>query len=1781
MKKKMAMLLALCLMFQIFTGGSLAAYGAETEYDAGAAEEGSSSDAVYADGVLEEGNPARTAAQGLLEAEIRASRLFPFQGKVSVTVSEDGARKGEKELAFEAGAQQGEGSVTQAARFDLPSGEYLVKVRTPGFADYAQTVSIEDGWMSKILVCPVKVETGSMAEAGWIRPGDLNQDGIVDQKDADAAMAAARSGSGGADVNGDGKTDLADVQAVAQSMGASRISGTEKLAIVQSAQAAEGTAAEGSLEGFLGGASSLALKPADAGVPISEENPVGMEFVLAKEDALAKPLSGIVIHTPEVTGADGGAQSEIADGSATVVYLDGDGKEQQETFSLSGGQAPETGRAKTSDTKSGASSGKERQGTGPAEAYVVSRLVKSVRAGARAIAGADGSIVLNLGTQVAVKRVTIRITGTRKTEPLVNIAKVEFVNNMEDYIPAPKLDIPTLNVPVAQDASLTASWDRQNNITGYEVCVTGPVKDQAGDETQIVRVSNTQHRISSINNKKLMNFAKYKLKVRSVNGDWHSPWSNEQTGEPKPGSIPEPVDNVKAEGSYRSIRVSWKNMDDANGYMVYYKKAQEDDARYRPVIEGFTPAVDGKGRLNATNYTIGGLEDGVAYTVYVIGWNDLGWGRPSLVSKAETKLMSVPSLPKYKLLNTSNGEGKVSAHIADATYGGSGGARMIGSPLDQKAGSALGLVDNDYGSYWVKEDWDDGVAYPSSNLSKGFAITLDQDYQINYITFAAADQKVALRYARIGYWNQERPSERQSVGARLISKLDADGYPYYIIKLDETVKMNKVHICLGRDSSRAAMMVGEVHFHQYDSLEDDIMGLYEDEMHTTLRDDVTEATIDALLERLETKDEASGEKHPLYQELLLELKTAREILGSNLEEAFAVDNTITARKDGHLGFGGLNAWQPLGKTANAGDTLLVYVGHNALRTGDSANLQLVFTQQHAEAGAFASSVGLKVGRNEITVPKIASTDCERGGQLYIAYTGNSASDQYAVRISGGSNIPVLNLYGKTGGERTEAIRAYVLELESYAASLEAAHGTAHAGTKNEAYAYDPKNCVLNATDIMMREMMYSLPATQIWAGIKNAADKVEKLDLALTAMERTMNLFYQHKGLSDAAGSVRGNNALPAQHLNIRYMRMFAGAFMYASGNHIGIEWDSATLASGPNDWSGFGWGIAHEIGHNINQGSYAVAEVTNNYFAQLLTGKTRYTYDNVYKKVTSGTTGRASNVFTQLAMYWQLHLAFDDSSDDKKMFDDYEEMFGNLFFARVDTYSRNPAKAPKPGLSLNGGSEQNLMRLSCAAAEKNILSFFERWGMTPDDATKEYASQFETEEKALCYVNEEARDYRVANPGEAGTVKDQDAVTSAAVTAKSNQAELVITTDQDAGLMLGYEISRSMTSNGVKKTEVVGFAPADPSGTTVYVDTVTSIDNRVMEYEVRAVDKYLNYSNPMQAGSVKIQTEGILDKSMWTADTNLVSEDDAQILPDEEDPDSGYDASVPGSVEAKKENSIVKIFDGDRTEAGTYTGACEDAAQITVDMGKVQEIDALKYDGDALAGVTAEVSEDGAVWTTVKENVSLSAGESKIWFDAVREEAREDFIGTYSARYVRLTAPDAKNVRIREIDLCGPSGDNLEFMSAESGQPAIGILSADYAYGSKPEDVIPKGSLIFTGTYKGNPAYNVVVLYDMEGNVIGEKDGSVLSKQVILAKPPVNGNLGETSDGTWLYYIEPEQLDLASLQKAQSVRGELYRVDDAQTLEGERVVSDTQAVRIPDSIPEITLQGGTYEALD
>lgn len=763
-------------------------------------------------------------------------------------------------------------------------------------------------------------------------------------------------------------------------------------------------------------------------------------------------------------------------------------------------------------------------------------------------------------------------------------------------------------------------------------------------------------------------------------------------------------------------------------------------------------------------------------------------------------------------------------------------------------------------------------------------------------------------------------------------------------------------------------------------------------------------------------------------------------------------------------------------------------------------------------------------------------------------------------------------------ERLARAKAYVEELESFVGQMEATHREVHENSQNSQvkYAYSETDCILGASDILLDTMMISLPAKQILGGTGSgtAEQKAQKILGSMQAMEDMMYLFYQHKGLN--ASAPEALNQVPKGHLNIRYQRMFSGAFMYASGNHIGIEWGSApgmvsavpvTADSEGRYVSGsyFGWGIAHEIGHCINQGTYAIAEITNNYFAVLAqardnNGSVRFQYDNVYKKVTSGSKGMASNVFTQLGMYWQLHLAYDRGYN-YRTYADYAQQLDNLFFARVDTYARNAAKAPAPGniaLTLAGDRDQDLMRLACAAAEKNILEFFERWGMTPDQETRRYADQFPGETRAICYANDDARVYSLQGGTSSlnGTVEAVgDTVMSSVHTGRPNQVDFVLSSKGiPQADVLGYEIVRCMINGGETVKETVGFT-TDSS----FSDTVP-FNNRVVWYEVTVIDKYLNRSAAKTLEPIKIGDDGSLDKEFWTVSTqNLTASGQTQ--------GEGTDGSP---CEPEAENPADKMIDNDT--ATVYTATADGDAEIVMEFNRTLTVTGLKY--TAVSGIPGAAYEVqalcGGSWTQVAGGNLEASGTGRVYFS----NGAQEYVSTYAATAVKLIlkAVGGSQLSVGELDVLGATGDNVDFRRTDSGEVVIGRLASAYQYGDRDTDVIPEGSIVFSGSYKGNPAYNVLILYDQEGNIVGGTNaaGDLQAQQILLAEVEEEGEIKNVWNGTWLYWIEPgQQTDLAGLAR---VRAEMYRVNDALTNEGQRLVSDSLFENMPATLPEIEL---------
>lgn len=1574
----------------------------------------------------------------------------------------------------------------------LKAGEqYTVRSGENSYETYTQKITTKTGVHHRI---QLNNNSQSIFDGfGRVLTGDVTGDGVINETDKTVLIRQIKSGNykESFDLNGDQKIDLIDLQYLGYSYDEKKITGEiEELSVltdnVKVKENDETKVVSGKLEDVLkeeGG--ELQLKPA-VGNEISEEHPVTFAIQTgAEDDGNVTKTAGLVIKAPS------GSENTIQEMKAEVEYLDENG-------------ALQTMRLATAKQKRSSGGIKVNQ---------------------------DGSVVIDLGKQIAVKKVTIKITGTSSNK-LAEIAKVEFLNDMESRIPEPEMNIPK-DLKVSEgNKQFTVTWGAETNVTEYEVSIS-----QNG-KSEIKFVSDHKITVTSFGGKELKNKEIYQVKVRSVNGDWKSEYSESVDAIPQSVSIPPAPENITVTEKYKKLDISWKKMDDTDFYTLYYK--EDGASEYTKVEE----------EIEGTSHSLSGLKDKTKYLIYLVGNNEHGISPKSAVYSGTTQAVDSPITPDYKLINTSNGDGKLTSHI-----------KSIKTSDGKECPEA---ADHDYATEWVRNGWDSG-GFNGGNA--GPTIEFDDFYEMNQLIFVAGpSQKGSINYWNIRYWDESGAIKSTPIQTLISAKTDKNGKKYYEVNLPEKIKTNKIQINLANYVATQGTnnTISELKFYYYDSLEDDINALYADDLHVTLKKEVTQETIDTLRERLNTKDEVSKEFHPKKSVLETELETAEMILNQQaLKEAVSIDTTVTKTKDSHITFkGGLNAYQPLGVTASTGDQVIIFVGSEGKKTGDSTNLNLIATQYHGDSNAWQKSIGkLKVGRNVIDIPSINSKEeVERGGQLYIEYTGNNANEIYGVRVSGGNSIPILDLTkAKTEDEKKELIQSYIREIE--ALDVKESHDKLH---NDGDVAYNEKDCILGATDIVLSNMMYSVSAKQIAGALKGSAEeKTEQLYKSLTAMENMVNLFYHHKGLSNDS-SAGAKNKLPSSRLNIRYQRMFAGAFMYAGGLHIGIEWGSIPgLASAKpvvSDENGkyqsgnyFGWGIAHEIGHIINEGAYAVAEVTNNYFSVLAQAKdtddsVRFQYDDIYKKVTSGVKGSSSSVFTQLGMYWQLHLAYDKGGYNFKTYEKYEDQFNNLIFARMDTYARDASKAPAPKdvkLTLNGDTDNNLMRLACAGAQKNLLEFFERWGMTPDETTKKYAEQFEKETKPIYFISDEARDYELSKKE---SVADNIKI-SASLEKKENSNKVTISLESNADAaqkkgLIGYEIFRNGTS--------VGFATADK---TKYVDTIATVNNRVFTYEVVAYDKLLNATNKVTLDPVKVSHDGSLNKAAWSVTTNMSSDEDEKA--------GETDPCEPVL------SSIKKVINNDTSDI--YTGKSTDKdPEIILNLNETNQITGLKYQvsnqENAMKNYKISVSKNGTDWTEVKSGTfQLEEGKETVYFN----KENDPRLQIYDAAYVKLTAvgQKGKDVSVSELDLLAPTGDNVELES-----DGIGILSEDYAYDNEG-GVIPKGSLIFTGSYKGNPAYNVVMLYN-------EKDEIIEGSQIIFAEVPEHGELGNISKGTWVYYIEPEEDGTIAKDKIPAwVKAQLYRVDDAVTLEGQRLVSDALPVELPEELKDITIKGSKKTA--
>ena len=156
--------------------------------------------------------------------------------------------------------------------------------------------------------------------------------------------------------------------------------------------------------------------------------------------------------------------------------------------------------------------------------------------------------------------------------------------------------------------------------------------------------------------------------------------------------------------------------------------------------------------------------------------------------------------------------------------------------------------------------------------------------------------------------------------------------------------------------------------------------------------------------------------------------------------------------------------------------------------------------------------------------------------------------------------------------------------------------------------------------------------------------------------------------------------------------------------------------------------------------------------------------------------------------------------------------------------------------------------------------------------------------------------------------------------------------------------------------------------------------------------------------------------------------------------------------------------------------------------------------------------------------------------------------------------------------------------------------MAEDFTYGDNAGEVIPKGTLVLVGNYRGDPYYGEVKVqgrFTITKTTVDASGGETVTTAVedrdlagecfMLAEVPANLKVSDISDGLFLFV--PNVQAEAELQEAShcdgknllpsQVRAQFYRADDPQNPQSpKRLTAQTLWTQSPggQELPELVL---------
>ena len=687
--------------------------------------------------------------------------------------------------------------------------------------------------------------------------------------------------------------------------------------------------------------------------------------------------------------------------------------------------------------------------------------------------------------------------------------------------------------------------------------------------------------------------------------------------------------------------------------------------------------------------------------------------------------------------------------------------------------------------------------------------------------------------------------------------------------------------------------LNEISFYTEDKIADKVSTLFTDGTMSEVREEFNS------IEKINAFEE-EAKNHPLYNDFKEDIDLAKDLVSnpqneSVMELEMRGDSVAKSIQKKVWRF---QDWQATGYRAKPGDQIIVYVD-----VEDGEPTPVLRYKQILNQHGGSTEFSLKKGKNIITIPEynveadgIPEGTALGGGLYFTNYSSDKQSRAPKVRIVGAQKYALYKL-GETDDE------TIMKELEEY---VELVNANPEVVPDMFDISSDKTLCFVKATTALQ------------WYKDNNKTPRY-----TAERWDETIKLAMDFWGFD--------NSSDLHSDYNFRIMPMTkdlrGGAFMNAGNGVIGIRPANQDAILNANR----GWGVIHELGHNLDTSGRTIVEVTNNilplYFESLVGNNTRITQQNIWESNTYPKVGlddysnnelyntEDSTHLAQLAPLWQLQIY--DSTFYPKFEKVYRENdFGNK--NREDIY-------------------RSWVKAASEALELDLTEFFERHGIRVNDEVKEELSKYPKPDKKIEFLNDSALHYE-------GSGFSDDAEVNITKSINGENLNLSFEIDQaNEDNLLGYEIR--------KDGKYIGF-----TGKSTFTDTDINLDENHV-YTIIVYDKKLNTLESIELNSL---APSIISNPVITLGLNEEFDEKAFV--------TAKDAKGNDITDAIK----VKSNNVDVTKRGEY-----EVVYSVVDSNGTEVTSKIKVNVvskfDYLSDLTSKSATTG--WGTMRKDKSINNG--------------------------------------------------------------------------------------------------------------------------------------------------------------------------------------------------------------